>query len=127
MDISSLALNPFSTMAIRHPITGKPDPDGGEIDIYGKDSSVYRNAQTEAFKKAAAAKEKESDNFDANAAAIAIYAECIKDWRNIKMGDDDIECTHENKLMILTDERFLWLQDQIEEHLTNRANFINPS
>lgn len=119
MDLSSVSVKPYSTLIIKHPVTGE-DLDIS-IDIYGKDSKHYRDLWQALLKKAADKKIK-AESYEAE--ALDVYVMCTKSWVNVELDGKTLECTPKNVRMIYTNESYLWLHEQVLEFVGNRENFI---
>lgn len=119
MDLSSVSVKPYSTLIIKHPVTGA-DTDIS-IEIYGKDSKHYRDLW-QALLKSAADKKIAQEDYETE--ALDIYVACTKSWVNIEVDGKPLECTPDNVRMIYTNESYLWLHEQVLAFVGVRANFI---
>lgn len=105
--------------------------DGTELDseflIVGTDSKVYLRKQREIAnrrieqvqknrKKIISQDEIETQN-------IELLAECILDWKNVDYNGKPLECTTENKIMILTENA--WIREQVDRIAGDRRNFLS--
>ena len=123
MDLSSLALEQTAEMILKHPVTGV-DTDA-VIVLYGKDSKQYRDAFALQAKKAAAMKASDSDYQEKlSELGLDIFIKCTKDWRNVGLDGQELECTPENVAMLYKDERWVWIHNQISAFMEKRANFM---
>jgi|TARA_R110000772_G_scaffold43692_4_gene100705 hypothetical protein len=119
MDLSSVSVKPYSSLTIKHPVTGV-DTDI-VIDIYGKDSDYYRDLWQGLLKKAA---DKKVEEKDYEAESLDIFVMCTMSWVNLEYNGEPLECTPENVRMIYTNESFRWLHEQVLGFVGKRENFI---
>lgn len=116
-DLSTAAEEGF-TLTLRDPLTGK-DTDA-EITVIGSDSKAYRRAKAEAMRKAAKAKDSDTDELSAD-----VYAACIKDWDNLTdEKGEPIPFSQEKARELLG--RFPWFMDQVGYAVDTRGNFMKP-
>lgn len=120
MDLSSLALKPYSDLVIKHPVSGIATDI--VISLYGRDSKKYRDIWQGMLKTAA--DKKASGTADFEALALDVYVLCTKDWVNVELGGEQLECTPENVRLVYSDDRFTWLHDQVLAFMESRENFI---
>lgn len=120
MDLSSVALKPYSDLIIKHPVSGIATDI--VIELYGKDSKKHREIWQDLLKLAAS--EKANGKVDFEALALDVYVKCTRGWRNLSLDGKELECTEENIRLVYTDERFSWLHDQVITFMESRENFI---
>ncbi len=120
MDLSSLALKPYSELTIKHPVSGIATDI--VISLYGKDSKKHRESWQDLLKLAAS--EKANGTADFEALALDVYVLCTKDWVNVELDGEPLECTPENVRLVYSDDRFTWLHDQVIGFMESRENFI---
>lgn len=96
------------------------------ITVYGHDSAHYRQAQRDIKNKALADAQKKK-KVDATTiekieeSALNLVSKCIKSW-NIRLGDEQPDCTPENIVKIFTE--YPWMKDQVDIFMHDRANFL---
>lgn len=133
LDFKTLSVDPDNQkadMTLLHPGTGEPltDEQGNNatLTLYGPDSSVLKtfhrkrlNQQSKkGFKKGSysfSAEEVDQIRVDRCVAAIA-------SWQNIGFEGKELECTPENKEMLL--ESAPWMIEQVYDFIDDRANFM---
>ena len=117
-----LQLLPVDSVAVKlkHPVTG--DELDATINIYGKDSSVFKNAIKQRAKAQIARKSKELD-LDANDKDnIDVLADCTKSWSGIAEGSKEITFSRDAAIELYT--KYVWIREQIDIAIGDRANFF---
>lgn len=122
MDLSSLKVSESSKLVIKHPVTGA-DTDC-VIELYGKDSDKFREANLALVKALAG---KDHNKIDFAAIDAQAHAACTISWVNLEEDGKQIECTPENILKVYTDQNYKWLHEQVLQFVGNRENFMQPS
>lgn len=123
MDLSSLALEQTAEMVVKHPVD-KTDTDI-VIVLYGKESKKYRDVFMAQAKKVKDLNPSDKDYQEKiEALSLETFIQCTKDWRNIEIDGQVFECTSENVVKLYTDERFVWIHNQIAAFMEKRANFM---
>lgn len=114
MDLNSLSVNDGPVkMTLNHPVTGEPLTHDGEefyLEIYGRDSAVYKQAlrdvQTEGVK----------DPEEASAKVFARITTGITVFENGKwVKKPDVERMF---------KAYPWMREQADRFVHNRANFM---
>lgn len=134
MDLSNLISDESVEIVIRHPGTGADlIAENGEpvtIRIFGRDSEVFRNHQKSVVNKrlqqsnrkaAASVEQMEID-------AINTLAACIAGWTNIDVPGKagmPLEYNRSNARLLVS--KVIWLREQIDEAIGDRANFLQAS
>ena len=128
MDLANLDMTVMAdagaTMTVMHPATGEPLQHNGEdvtITILGQDSTKFRE-EVQRRAKAQLGKRGKPD-FDKIAADSAdLLAACTTSWEGITENGQLVECSRENAKRIY--EKYGWLRQQVDEFISDRANFF---
>jgi hypothetical protein len=130
MDLATLnsveACDNGATYEVVHPSTGEPL--GIKITLAGIDSKIYRDAQRkltnkrlkQTFDKRVVNKTPTSEEFEAE--TVDILAKCTLNWENVIWEGKELPCNYENAKIIYLN--LLWLRDQIDAFINDRANFL---
>jgi hypothetical protein len=130
MDIASIgSAADTAVISLYHPATGQTlmNDDGSEmtVEVYGADSSVYRNVVREQQDRRMARIAKTGKavlttaEIEANQLELTIKA--VKSW-TITLNGETPAITRENVEKVLT--TYTWIRVQIEDGISNSANFL---
>lgn len=121
MDLSTLLPKNDAVIQLKHPVTGEFLPDI-EVQIVGHDSSVFKNAIKARAKAQIARKSKELDLNANERDTIELLAQCTLGWKGISEGSKVIEFSFDNAVSLYT--RYNWIKEQIDNAISDRANFF---
>lgn len=130
MDIANIGSSAdTAVISIYHPNTGQTltNDDGSEmtVTVYGAESSAYRNVAREQQDRRMARIAKTgksvltSAELEANQLELVVKA--VKDW-TITLNGETPEVSPKSVEDVLT--KYTWLRAQIEDGITNSANFL---
>lgn len=119
-----------AVLEVLHPTTGLPLVMDGEtpvtITLVGKDSEQFRAAVRERTNKNLKAMEKASPTAEmVEQANIDLLAACTLGWSGIQVKDQPWPFTPDNARYLYT--RLVWLRDQVDGFIADRANFLKAS
>ena len=130
MDLSNFKLAEYAdngtTIEILHPATGMVIPDCS-IDIYGEDSSVYRNRIKVIQQKYSALSDKGQKinvSDSAEREAIENVIAIVQNWTGFELNGETLECTESNKRSIFSNPDYNWLREQIMIAFRDRSRFF---
>ncbi len=132
MDLSELEPKTGATIPLRHPVTNEPLEDSTgplTIDIVGIDSPQFQARQRQiANKRLATAGNRKSKLTaeDLEEEAIGTLAACITGWSaNVALDGKPLEYSRSNAKLLLT--RLIWVREQVDAAIADRANFLKAS
>jgi len=113
-------------LELTDPSTGAPIQDSkGEsiyIELYGYDSTVFRNAKNRIMNKRIG-KKKIVDTAEATESDNAeLLAACTVSWAGIAKGGELLECTPANVKMVYLNVN--WIKEQVDDFVGDRGNFF---
>ncbi len=105
--------------------------DGTELDtkflVAGIDSRIYLEKQREIANRrieyAQKNRKKKISREEIEGQDIELLATCIIDWKNVEYNEKPLDCTLENKIMVLTENA--WVREQIDVAIGDRRNFLS--
>jgi len=59
--------------------------------------------------------------------ATQFLAFCIKDWKNVVLRGQDLACTKENKVALLSDPKFYFIRKQVDDIVHDGSEFLGNS
>lgn len=121
MDLSSLTVSQTSTLELKHPVSGEAL--GCSIELYGKDSAVYRDKYSDLLKAVADAQAAGKDA-DFVKLDIDLYSACTASWSNIEVDGKELECTPENVRTVYSNNNWRWIHEQVIQFIGERENFM---
>lgn len=132
MDLASLTFSiGGEVMTLRHPITREPiltDDKPVTFRVIGRDHPDFRDHMRKKQDKKLAATVREVPT---SAALEAEYAEnlsaLVKDWDGLVVDGQPVKFSPDAARRLLSDPRFPWIAEQVDEFTTARANFIKAS
>lgn len=121
MDLNELKVVDTIKFFLVHPATGVET--NIEIEAYGPYSKKYKNAMHRLRNdKVINSKRKQtSEQIEEN--GIRLVAALVKNWNNMELGKEQVECTPENVLSIF--KKYPWIFEQIEEKTMETSNFLS--
>lgn len=130
MDLNKLApiqADKGVTLVIEHPVTGD-EIKGMTVTVCGMDSERYqemkRRKMQNALDEKANRKPKKLNAKDLAEAGMRDLAELTLGWTGFEFGKEDYPFTTDNAFKLYTNPSFKWLVDQIDEFVSDRANFF---
>jgi len=128
LDVSKTS-NEGAVMELIHPVNKAVLLDENKKPMYirvaGKYSDSYRSAQRKVTNRRLKARGKiKLTAEELEVEAIDILARCVLDW-NIVIDKKRPECTVENVRAVLSDDRFPWIKEQLDDFIDDDANFMN--
>lgn len=130
MDIANIGASAdTAVISIYHPNTGQTltNDDGSEmtVTVYGAESSVYRNVAREQQDRRMARIAKTGKSIltsaELEANQLELVVKAVKDW-TITLNGETPEVSPKSVEDVLT--KYTWLRAQIEDGITNSANFL---
>lgn len=131
IDISAVltADEPFELQLV-HPVTREPID--VTISIVGMDSAVYRKVahaqrarRIKNIKPGSRNLPVSMDELEAD--AIEILAECTTGWKNLAFNGSELPFSKENAVMVYSSPKTGWVREQVDEAISDRANFSKES
>lgn len=114
---------------LNDPIYGMPlflDPqkkkDPVEINVAGRDGRIFRDAMNEVGEMEF---ESDDDLSETDKRAIEILIRCIKGWKNVIWGGEQMEFNLDNARKLLT--AFPPIRSQLDLFISKRANFFKEA
>ena len=107
-------------LRVAHPTTGEDL--GITITLIGTDSKTFRDISKIRATMALKKKTREIDLDQNEQDSIELLARCTKGWSGITENGKDIPFNHENAVQLYT--KYLWLREQIDRFMADRANFL---
>lgn len=120
MDLNDIVIEETATCVIKHPTTGEPTDI--VINLYGEDSKVFQKASKKNLNTILKKGSRKTNADQVEARSLDLLASCSASWENMKLEGEVLECTFENARKIY--KRFAWIKEQVDEHLGDRANFL---
>lgn len=133
LDVSTKA-NQGATVEIYHPITRLPltTEDGKKVTVtvLGRYSDVYVKNQRRATNRRLQQAGRGRGGIKVNAEeleaeAVELLSNCITAWENVTVDGQVLECNQNNAKKILSDPRFAWFRDQVDEAVNDDSNFMS--
>jgi hypothetical protein len=130
MDIANIgSAADTAIISIYHPSTGQTltNNDGSEmtVEVYGSESSTYRNVvreqQDRRMARIAKTGKSALTSAELEANQLEVVVKAIKGW-TITLNGETPEVTRESVEKVLTS--YGWLRVQIEDGISNSANFL---
>lgn len=132
MDLAKLDLtehaNNGATLEVLHPISGELLTDNNNkpvtVTLLGSDSTQMREAMSARAKKQINSKKPNQITTidDAEQASAELLASVVVSWSGIEENGKAVECNNQNVVAIL--KRYSWLRLQIDQFVSDRANFF---
>lgn len=132
LDLNSLALQDFTTLQVRNPVTDLPlfaDTENTkpvEIDIASKSSPQYKKQIAIWTKKVERKRDKKLDAEESRESGFDLLAAVCLRSRNLVVNGVEPK-TFEDFREIIANPQFAWLKDQIDEVLGDYSLFIKQS
>ena len=106
-----------------NPLTGEQTE--SIIYLYSPDSKFIADYERQLQKEILASTEemKKEDIIEQTYKKVVIH--CIAKWENVQWQDNDLECTIENKLLLI--DNLPWLYRQLKAFLDDAKNFFTNS
>lgn len=132
MDLATLALkgDVTSVLDVRHPVTGAPlliDGAPVTITLCGMDSDRAKAARREQVDRRLAdlsGKPVSAAELEQN--ALTMLAACTVDWSaNMVFDGKPVPCGRAEAISLY--EKLPWLREQVDRHVSSRANFLPAS
>lgn len=134
VDLSSIDIkeksDKGSKMDIRHPVTDELiyDEKGEKqyVVLAGYYSDTFQKAQRSSTDRRLAKRMKGNrvkiTSAEIDRDNIEILSKCVIDW-NIVIGGEHVPNDFDHVYGVLSDNRFAWLRDQIDEYISDESNF----
>jgi predicted membrane GTPase involved in stress response len=97
------------------------------IRVLGVDSKEYQRRIRGWIEKNRAKTAKQIGLADHEKNAMESRIACVVGWRGIELNGKELECTQDNVRMVLTDPNARYLCEQIDEFMSDRANFTRSN
>jgi hypothetical protein len=110
-------------MQLLSPVTDEPTD--STITLYGADSSVYRCTIKNIGNRRMQRGNKRVTSEAIEAEGIELLTACTASWENIEIDGEVLKCTPENIKRIYTE--FIWVREQVDAFIGDRANFLSKS
>ncbi len=120
MDLNAIVIEETSECVIKHPTTGEPTDI--VINLYGQDSKVYQKASKKNLNTILKKGTKNTNADQVEARSLDLLAACSASWANMVVDGEELECTTQNARDVY--KRYAWIKEQVDEHLGDRANFL---
>ena len=119
LDLSASA-EQGATLQVRHPVSGI-ELEGVTIKVVGTDSKRFRDILKNKAREQMNRKNKPIDLQKAEKESIEMLAACTLGWTGISEGGTELQFSTENAIMMY--KKYLWLREQVDEFMNDRANF----
>ena len=110
---------------LKHPTTGEllEDSKGKPmtVELYGKHTSVYKNAVNQSFKRRTAKKDMSNDEIRQE--NDKLLAACVKGFKNLNIEYADGKFLDPNDVISCFENAF-WIRDQVDSAIVDLENFI---
>ena len=123
MDLNAIVIKETSACKIKHP--GNGESLGVVINLYGQDSKVYQKASKKNLNTILKKGAKNTNADQVEARSLDLLAACTESWIELDWEGAPLECTFENARMIYKERA--WIKEQVDEHLGDRANFLQKA
>lgn len=131
-----IAFKETTDIHLKHPVTdeplyclasdGKPDKARPMLAvIYGKHTSVYKNAYTRLMKSFQLAGKKQVDAAETEKQAMELLVSCVDKFRNLDIETENGKLNPDNIESVLTDA--FWIKNQIDRAIVDLENFMLPA
>ena len=107
-------------LRVAHPTTGEDL--GITITLIGTDSKTFRDISKSRATASLKKKTREIDLDQNESDAVELLAKCTKGWPGITENGKQVAFSYENAVQLYT--KYLWLREQIDRFMADRANFL---
>ena len=105
---------------VAHPTTGEDL--GITITLIGTDSKTFRDISKSRATASLKKKTREIDLDQNESDAVELLAKCTKGWTGITENGKEVAFSYDNAVQLYT--KYLWLREQIDRFMADRANFL---
>ena len=105
---------------VAHPTTGEDL--GITITLIGTDSKTFRDISKSRATASLKKKTREIDLDQNESDAVELLAKCTKGWTGITENGKEVAFSFDNAVQLYT--KYLWLREQIDRFMADRANFL---
>lgn len=133
MDLNDLAIETEKTFEVHleHPKTGAKLYNGDVpmvVLVYGEQSESYQKAQKAILNKRLAMQGKKRGNTmtadELEAETLELMSKAVAGWSGLTMGGQEFPYSVDNARKLLQNKSFVWIRDQIDQAITDTANFM---
>ena len=107
-------------LRVAHPSTGEDL--GITITLIGTDSKTFRDISKSRATASLKKKTREIDLDQNESDAVELLAKCTKGWTGITENGKEVAFSYDNAVQLYT--KYLWLREQIDRFMADRANFL---
>ena len=107
-------------LPLRNPFTGELI-EGVSIRVLGRDARILQDARRDAERARAEGK------LDQETANIHVLAAAISGWEGVEMDGEVLPYSRDNAIRLLSDERTIWVAEQLGPFSLSRRNFTPKS
>ena len=107
-------------LRVAHPTTGEDL--GITITLIGTDSKTFRDISKSRATASLKKKTREIDLDQNESDAVDLLAKCTKGWSGITENGKQVAFSYDNAVQLYT--KYLWLREQIDRFMADRANFL---
>ena len=107
-------------LRVAHPTTGEDL--GITITLIGTDSKTFRDISKSRATASLKKKTREIDLDQNESDAVELLAKCTKGWTGITENGKEVAFSYDNAVQLYT--KYLWLREQIDRFMADRANFL---
>ena len=107
-------------LRVTHPTTGEDL--GITITLIGTDSKTFRDISKSRATASLKKKTREIDLDQNESDAVELLAKCTKGWTGITENGKEVAFSYDNAVQLYT--KYLWLREQIDRFMADRANFL---
>lgn len=141
MDLSSFNTPDLAYLHVESPVDGTPlylNDDEGKADrakpvrilLRGKDSPEYRTAEHKIRNQRLKGVGRRGKIVSVTAEALEmeateLMATCVVNWENVVIGGESIPFSKEAATKLIED--FPWIREQVDEFISDRANFLGDA
>ena len=123
-----IAFKESTDYQLLHPVTDEPLVDAkGEpmlVEIFGKHTSVYKNALNKLLKSSQSSKKTISIE-DSQSRGLDLLCECIGGFKNLDIETETGKLDPKNVRSVLEDA--FWIREQVDAQIVNLENFTMAS
>lgn len=130
-DLQELETEDLATLHVLDPFKELPmyDKDGNpvEIDLYGQDSNIYRQAQRSLLDRRLSKSSRTVTAEEIEHDTVEICVACTKDIRGLNLAGNPIGMDKKSLRALYSNSRLTWLRDQVDNFIRARGNYRRAS
>ena len=124
-----IAFAESTDLQLVHPITDEPlfnaKGDPMLVEVFGKHTSVYKNALNKLLKSSQKKGKKQADLEEAQKQGLDLLCDCIGGFKDLEIETEDGKLDPSNIRSVLEDA--FWIKDQVDSAIVDLENFTQAS